>query len=161
MSKKLLFLGLILFSFLEAEVNETIPPRSIPLKKLFQTDLVLKNKTFKVWLAISPEQKTEGLSSLRSNEVSTNEGMLFIYPFKEKLSFWMKNTFFDLDIAYLEKDGTIVDIYTMPKQSLKLFNSSSKVRYALELRAGEFEKLGLKVYDKVEFSSIIIELSKP
>ncbi len=159
MTKRHFIIWFLLFSFLEADFNETVPSRTIPLKKLFQTDLVLKNRTFKVWLAIDPKQKKEGLSSLLADEVSLNNGMLFLYPYEEKLSFWMKDTFFDLDIVYIKKDGTIIDIYTMPKQSLKLFTSSSKVSYALELRAGEFEKLGLKVGDRIEFSSIIKSLT--
>ena len=156
MSKLLLFLWIFLSTFLDADFN-----RTIPLEKLFQTDLLLKDKTFKVWLAIDPEQKREGLSSLLEDEVSTNEGMLFIYPFEEKLKFWMKDTFFDLDIAYIKSDGSVVDIYRMTKQSTKIFSSSSKVSYVLELRAGEFEKVGLKVGDRVVFSSIIKDLAKP
>ena len=161
MSKSLLFLWLFCFTFLEADFNKTISTRTISLKKLFKTDLLLKKRTFKVWLAIDLKQKTEGLSSLLSNEVSRNEGMLFIYPFPEKLTFWMKNTFFDLDIAYIDKYGKVIDIYTMPKQSLKFFSSSSKVSYALELRAGEFKKLGLKVNDTIKFSSMVRDLAKP
>jgi len=154
MSKIFLILCFLLFNFLDADVH-----RTIPLEKLFQTDLSLKNKTFKVWLAIDSEQKKEGLSSLLDNEVANNEGMLFIYPFEEKLKFWMKNTLFDLDIAYIKSDGTIIDIYRMPKQSTKIFSSSSKVAYVLELRAGEFEKIDLKVNDKIVFSPLIQELS--
>ena len=156
LTKKGLLLLLLFSGFLFADYN-----RSIPLSDLFQTQLKIKEKTFNLWLAISPKQKKEGLSLLSSDEVDFNEGMLFIYPINEKLSFWMKNTFIALDIAYIKKDGTVSDIYTMPKMSSLLFSSTQKVRYVLELRAGELKKVGLKVGDKIIFPTKIKDLSNP
>jgi len=151
------FLFFLLFTFiLDAKEH-----RVIPLSKLFQTELILKSKTFKIWLAIDPQQKSEGLSHLSSDTISEKNGMLFIYPFAEKLSFWMKETQFDLDIAYIDSEGTIVDIFTMKKMQEQKFNSTKKVRYALELKAESFKKMGFKVGDTIVFSEIIKELSKP
>ena len=155
MIKRVLVLWFCLFSFLDADTN-----RTIALDSLLKTDLTIKDKTFKVWLAIDPKQKKEGLSFLTADEVPVDHGMLFLYAYEEKLSFWMKDTFFDLDIAYIKSDSTVVDIYSMTKMSSKTFTSSSKARYVLELRAGEFEKMGLNVGDKVEFSSMIEDLAK-
>ena len=153
MIKGVLLFVLLLSTCLLAENN-----RTIPLNKLFQADLLIKGKTFKTWLAFDPKQKEEGLSLLSSDEVSFDEGMLFIYPYEEKLSFWMKDTFFDLDIAYIKSDGTVIDIFTMPNMTEKAFSSSKKVRYVLELRAGEFEKISLRVGEKIVFSKEVKEL---
>ena len=150
MIKRVLVLCLCLFSFLDADTN-----RTITLDSLFKTDLVVKDKTFKVWLAIDPKQKNEGLSFLLADEVPFDHGMLFLYPYEEKLSFWMKNTFFDLDIAYIGSDGTIIDIFSMSKMSEKVVTSSWKVQYVLELRGGEFNHIGLKVGDIIEVSKLI------
>jgi hypothetical protein len=154
MIKKGLLLLLLLSPFLLADSN-----RTIPLDKLFQVELPLKNKLYKVWLALDPKQKEEGLSHLSLDEVSSKEGMLFIYPYEEKLAFWMKDTFFDLDIAYIKSDGTVVDMFTMEKMSRKASTSSQKVRYVLELHAGEFEKIGLRLGEKILFSKQIKELA--
>ena len=156
MIKRVVLFVLLLSTLLLAENN-----RTIPLDKLFQTDLCIKEKIFKIWLALDSKQKEEGLSLLSSDEVSFEEGMLFIYPYEEKLSFWMKDTFFDLDIAYIKSDGRVIDMFTMPKMTEKAFSSSEKVRYVLELRAGEFEKMGLKLGEKIVFSSIVKGFSKP
>jgi hypothetical protein len=142
--KKLLFLLLFSVVFLPAKEK-----RSIPLSTLFQTEFSIKEKTFQVWLAIDPKQKSEGLSLLLPDEVASNQGMLFLYPYEEKLSFWMKNTYFDLDIAYIKSSGEISDIATMKKMKENVFSSSEKVRYVLELKAGSFKRVGLKVGDKI------------
>ena len=156
MTKRVLLLWIVLSSFLLSDTQ-----RSIPLKELFQTKLTLKEKVFELWLSVNPKQKKEGLSFLLADEVPSYKGMLFIYPMNEKLSFWMKNTYLDLDLAYIDEEGRVRDIFSMTKDTSIKFHSSVKVRYALELKAGEFKKIGLKVGDKVEFSSLIKGLSKP
>ena len=148
----LLFLSSLLLS------NEH---RTIALEKLFKTNLNVKGKLYQTFLAIDPKQKQEGLSNLESSEFSSAEAMLFIYPYNEKLFFWMKDTHIDLDIAYIDAKGIVSDIFTMKRMRRKAFPSTQKVRYALEVRAGEFKKLGLKVGEKILFPSIILELSKP
>lgn len=135
--------------------------RTIPLEQLFNMNIEIKGKIFKVWLAIDPKQKHEGLSFLSSDEVDEDEGMLFIYPFNTQCSFWMKNTLIPLNLAYIKEDGTVVDTYTMPKMSTTLFSSTQKIRYVLELRAGVFKKIGLSVGDTILISKEVKVLSKP
>ena len=156
MTKKLLLLLLLWTIFLLAKST-----RTIPLSSLFQTDLLVKEKIFQVWLAIDPKQKNEGLSLLLADEVASTQGMLFLYPYEEKLSFWMKNTYFDLDIAYIKSSGEVVDIATMKRMSKEEFSSSKKVKYVLELKAGSFEKVGLKVGDRINISKELKEFSNP
>jgi hypothetical protein len=155
-TKKLLFLLLLLSSSLVAESN-----RTIPLKDFFQTELSIKKETFNIWLAIDPKQKNEGLSFLLADEVASDQGMLFLYPYEEKLSFWMKNTYFDLDIAYIKSSGKVVDIATMNKMTPKEFSSSQSVRYVLELKAGSFKRVGLKVGDSISIPQKVKEFSNP
>lgn len=157
MIKRGIVLLLFLLSFLQAEESH----RTIPLNRLFKTNLELNEKTFSVWLAIDPQQKQEGLSFVSKQEFHANDGMLFIYMVDTKLGFWMKNTLIPLDIAYIDADGTIMDIYTMPKMTMQIVTSHTKVKYALELKAGMFKKLHLGVGDKIIFSNQILELSKP
>ena len=99
--------------------------------------------------------REKGLMHVRS--LPEDDGMLFVFPVKRELRFWMKNTLIPLDIAYLEDDGTIVDIVGMvpadPEVSdalLPRYPSSKAVRYALEFNAGWFERHGIVVGDRVE-----------
>lgn len=84
-----------------------------------------------------------------------DEGMLFIFPQASSQGFWMKNCLMDMDIAYIDDAGKIVDIITMkaPKPGDVLFpryRSSQPVRYALETNPGWFAKRGIEVGEMVQ-----------
>ena len=49
----------------------------------------------------------------------------------------------------------------MPKMLTKFYSSIQKVRYVLELRAGEFKKIGLKVGDKITIPIQIKAFAQP
>ena len=77
-------------------------------------------------------------------------GMLFIFPEPQPQSFWMSNCLIDIDIAYIDDDGKIVDVLHMKApppgtsaSSLERYPSSRPVRFALETNAGWFEGKGI------------------
>ena len=135
--------------------------RTIPLSKLFKTELKVKDKTFDVWLALNPAQQSEGLSFVNSDEISKKEGMLFIYPMNNKRTFWMKNTFIDLDIVFIKEDGRVNSVYSMLKNSKKYYHSNGNVRYVLEVKKGVLKTIPLKVGDKINLPKRISNFSKP
>jgi len=55
----------------------------------------------------------------------------------------MRNTITALDIAFARRDGTIVAIHTMPPLTLRTFSSFEPAMFALEVKAGTFERLGV------------------
>jgi uncharacterized membrane protein (UPF0127 family) len=61
----------------------------------------------------------------------------------------MKNTTIPLTLAFLSKDGQIMQIEQLKPLSLKSVLSERAVRYALELPAGVLEELGVQVGDRV------------
>ncbi len=61
-------------------------------------------------LAIDPADQERGLSGKRENEFGADEGMLFFYLGDDERHFWMPDTYFDLDLFYLDKDLRITDI---------------------------------------------------
>jgi len=78
--------------------------------------------------------------------------MLFVFESSRVLSFWMRNTFIPLDIAYIDAAGVIVDIQRMePLDESKQYISAAPALYALEVNAGWFEKNGVKVRSTVQF----------
>jgi len=146
---------LFLFSLALLSAQE----RKIPIENFFQTELKIKDKIFNIWLALSPKQQQEGLSSLDSDEVAINEGMLFVYPINSIQTFWMKDTFIDLDIAFIHESGEVCNIYSMKQKSRECFSSTQNIRYVLELRRGVFDELNLVVGDKIVIPKIIKEFS--
>jgi uncharacterized membrane protein (UPF0127 family) len=69
--------------------------------------------------------------------------MLFIYERDQILSFWMKNTLIPLSIAFISRDGRILEIRDMQPQSLATVKSSRSARYALEAPLGWFTRANI------------------
>lgn len=81
-----------------------------------------------------------------------DQGMLFVFPAAQIQSFWMRNTFIPLDIAFISNDGIIVDIQHMkPVDESVSYTSSAPALYALEVNAGWFKKNGISVGATVKF----------
>ncbi len=103
---------------------------------------------FTVELAVSSEERATGL--MYRQAMPMNHGMLFQNPSQQRSSFWMRNTFFSLDVIFIRRDGRIANIVrnTMP-QSLAQIRSRGRVLGVLELNAGVAERLGIQEGDIV------------
>ena len=64
-------------------------------------------ETFPVRLADTQQKRTRGLSGVKSRDFGRQEGMLFLYGTGQKRSFWMPDTWFDLDIFFLDENLTV------------------------------------------------------
>lgn len=65
--------------------------------------------------------------------------------------FWMKDTHFDLDIAFIDDAQRIVSIRTMRAESLEYVYSAAPYRSALETPAGWFAARGIREGDLVGY----------
>jgi uncharacterized membrane protein (UPF0127 family) len=111
--------------------------------------LSVGGESVKAEIASTDAQRARGLMYRRS--MGRNHGMLFVYPSPEPLSFWMKNTYLPLSIAYIDKRGRIVHIEDMKPLTTTSHPSPKPVPYALEMNQGWFEAHGVKVGDEVDF----------
>lgn len=109
----------------------------------------LGDKTVRVEVAQTPAEMARGLMYRR--EMDWDKGMLFVYESDQILSFWMKNTFIPLSIAFLDSEGTILHITDMQPQSKTSHRSPGPARYALEMNLGWFEKAGVSVGEQARF----------
>ncbi len=101
-----------------------------------------------VEIAANKRDREKGLMFRTS--LPQNSGMLFIFENEQRLSFWMKNTYIPLDIAFIDSQGIIKDIYQMtPLDTSVFYNSSTVVKYALEVNqkwfAGNRVTVGSKI----------------
>lgn len=86
------------------------------------------------------------------NDLPSDFGMLFVYARDQIVGFWMKDTFIPLSIAFLDRDGRILEIHDMdPMDSTRRYTSRSPVRFALEVNRGWFTSKGIGVGDRLEF----------
>ncbi len=100
-----------------------------------------------VQLAGTPQQREIGL--MYRQEMGTHEGMLFVFEEKNRQCFWMKNTLIPLTAAFLEDDGTIVNLADMAPQTTQAHCALRPVRYVLEVNQGWFAKRKLGPGDRV------------
>ncbi len=116
--------------------QERLPPPG-------QAWVIFGTDTIQAEVARSFEEREQGLMYRES--LAKGRGMLFVFPDAQIRSFWMKNTFIPLDIAYLDAKLSIVDIQAMEPESLDSHPSASPAMLALEVPLGWFEEVGIAV----------------
>lgn len=75
--------------------------------------------------------------------------MLFVFPQPGKYSFWMKGTPLPLSIAFIDADGSILNIAEMEADTLQSHHSQGEALYALEMNKGWFAEHAIKLRQKV------------
>ena len=103
---------------------------------------------FQVELASTPQQRQRGL--MGRAHVAADGGMLFVFEHPGRYCFWMRDTLLPLSIAFIADDGSIVNIADMEPRSEKSHCSAKPVRYALEVRQGEFQRRGITPHMRVD-----------
>ena len=104
-------------------------------------------------IAVTDLEKAQGLMGVSS--LPENQGMIFIYPEDRQMSFWMKNTLLDLDIAFVRADGVVDEIKSMYAQDKTTVNSqSSRIRYAVEMPLGWYAQKGVRVGDQLKMGDL-------
>ena len=117
---------------------------------LYKIPIYIKGKEIWVEVAKTPQERAKGL--MWRKNLGKDEGMLFIFEQEEYHSFWMKNTYIPLSIAFIDRDGNIVDIKEMKPLSSKSHSPPKPILYALEMPKGWFTKNGIKKGDVIRFS---------
>jgi uncharacterized membrane protein (UPF0127 family) len=113
-----------------------------------RTRLTVGGEQFDVELAVTPEQRRQGL--MFREQFGEREGMLFVFEEEQTVSFWMRNTPLPLSIAFIDARGVIVHVADMVPYSEAPVPSRYPVRYALEVNQGAFERAAIEVGDLVE-----------
>jgi uncharacterized membrane protein (UPF0127 family) len=119
---------------------------SVPSVFADQTRILLQTSSDQVYLDVEiaddPIERAEGL--MGREDIMPGQGMLFVFDDEYPRSFWMKNTPLSLDILFFDAEGRWVSsqLSTTPF-STKSLPSGLPALYALEILAGESERLGL------------------
>ena len=92
-------------------------------------------------IARTPEQQMVGLMNRFS--LKPDHGMIVVYERPEPLSFWMRNTYIPLSIAFIGADGRILNIEDMRPQTDETHWSKGPALYALEMKKGWFAERGI------------------
>ncbi len=119
------------------------------------------DERFTVDVANDDARRIQGLKGV--TEINPSGGMIFIFPNNQVRSFWMVDCVVDIDVMFLDPQGRVTAVHTMkvepppraeePRSSyerrLPGYSSSYPAQFAIELRAGTLQRLGIEVNSKV------------
>lgn len=111
-------------------------------------EILIGSKKLKVEVADTPEKLARGL--MFRKKIEDGEGMLFVFTESSYRTFWMKNTYVDLSIAFLNQFKNIVDIQdmfvpSMIEKNIPTYQSREPAMYAIEVPKGWFKKNNIKI----------------
>ena len=114
--------------------------------------------TIETKLAITAQEQETGLSGTQSDDFDEDEGMLFFYQNAGEKLFWMPDTYFDLDLFYLDKSLVIQDIirklpHYIGRANPDLIPRARGVwaRHVLEMKSTSEIAQRLKIGDKLQW----------
>jgi uncharacterized membrane protein (UPF0127 family) len=124
-------------------------PQSLPT-----ADLHMDKAVMHAQIAATPAQQEKGLMFV--TKMGDNNGMIFLMKVGPQ-TFWMKNTLIPLSVAFIDKDGVILEIHDMvpappnlPDSAIPITASKSdQVAFALETNIHWFALNGIKPGDKI------------
>jgi uncharacterized membrane protein (UPF0127 family) len=112
-------------------------PQSLPVVPIH-----IGSATLKTEIASTAQEGEIGL--MYRSSMPDNNGMLFVLPVGTA-QFWMKNTLIPLSIAFLDKNGTVLELHDMKAMDTSITRSDSdQVAYAIETNLHWFDLNGIK-----------------
>ncbi len=87
-------------------------------------------------VAADQPSRMQGLMQRRT--MAANQGMLFVFPQTARHCMWMRNTLLPLSVAFLDDEGSILNIEDMKPQTEDNHCAAGPARFALEMNKGWF-----------------------
>ncbi len=110
-------------------------------------------------IAYTSQDQQKGLQNVKEEDFGDNEGKLFFYLKTSPRTFWMPNTYFNLDIFYLDENLKIIDIvwnlehYTGDVNSEIPRAPTIASRHVLEMKNGSPISSKLRIGDHLGWNS--------
>lgn len=119
--------------------------------------LKINNKT--VCLEVADDDKSMNKGLMKRSELKNNNGMLFIWKHARKSCMWMKNTWINLDVAFITEGFTIDSIYSMTANTLNTHCSEKEINYAIEMNQGWFKDNDISKGQSINLAPILSSIS--
>lgn len=122
-----------------------------------ETIIEIADKKYKVLLAETEEERTQGLSNVES--MDDDEGMLFVMPEGQgQVVFNTEEMEFDIDLVFIDQDGEVYNVVLGKAHSSDLITSTpdeenGRTKYVLEVNANS----GIQIGDELDFEEDIDE----
>jgi len=129
----------------------TFPRTQLEITPPHGSDGAGQKHSFQVWIADTPARAEQGLMFV--SDLPETMGMVFPFQPPRVASFWMKNTYIELDMLFIDEKGRVRKIIQRAAPlSLQTLSSDTPVAAVLELKGGQAAKLGLHTGDTVTWS---------
>ena len=93
---------------------------------------------------VAADYSSRGRGLMFRKSLAPNGGMVFILYTADIHCMWMKNTYIPLSVAFLDAQGTIINIADMQPHSEQSHCAARPALYALEMPLGWFAERGVK-----------------
>jgi uncharacterized protein len=147
----------------EAQTGET--DTSVPEAELAQLDPLVEvrlitpsDEVIRTHLVWRQQDQIQGLSGIMPRDFDDDMGKLFFYLADGTRSFWMPDTYFDLDLFYLNQELEIIEIvWSLPHHPGRTGDipraPAIRSRHVLEMKSGSPIAAGLRVGDRLGWGS--------
>lgn len=112
--------------------------------------------TLKTQLAITLDQQARGLSGIQDQDFADDQAMLFLYDHEGVREFWMPDTYFNLDIFYLDRSLRVIDVERNVPAHPGMREPIPRARpvrswHVLELKASSPHARSLRIGDQLKW----------
>lgn len=107
--------------------------------KLRTMKIYLGPETLDAELALTPREMQTGMM-FRTN-IQDSDSMLFVLPYPQRASFWMKNCPESISCAYINTDGFIEEVHHLEKNDTNaVLSAMDDIHFVLETSDGWFTR---------------------
>jgi hypothetical protein len=125
-------------------------------------EVTIGGERFLLEVADQPGTRYRGLGG--RTVIPRNGGMLFVHAAPSPLAFVMRDCPIPIDVAFLDAEGRVLNLHTMPPEPprrdgesaaayearLPSYPSAGPAQYAIELAGGRFAELGVGKGDRID-----------
>ncbi len=117
--------------------------------------------TLNVLVADTPERRSRGLMYWTGLPPET--GMIFIWEEtrSRRAGFWNQNVPIDLDVAWLDVDGTVLEFSTLWAGDETIRRPQAEYFFVLETPRGRLAELDIGIGDRVVIPSTLLPAERP
>ena len=115
--------------------------------------LVIGGQTVQLRLAVSDPERAQGLMYI--TQMPEDEGMLFVFPKPQVMSFYMRSTRLPLDIGFIDTSGVLREVRPMyPGIEDSVISSAPDLQLALEMNQGWFARHDIKPGATIDLAAV-------
>ena len=99
---------------------------------------------YRVDAEVAANQADRKLGLMNRRAMAANRGMLFVFPAADRHCMWMRNTLIPLLVAFIDRDGRILNVEEMQANTDDAHCASALATFALEMNQHWFSDKGFK-----------------